>query len=109
MNRLGLVVAAQFGLFYAYDLWEAVSPFVALPAFYDAYGYGSENVPWWLLWIGVLIPPVVYAVAFSIGIRHNLVGKLLIFLVGLAVVAALSIGVVALEDVLRSRLMLGSN
>jgi hypothetical protein len=105
---LSLVVAALFGLFYAYDLWEAVSPFVALPAFYDAFGYGSENVPWWLLWIGVLIPPAVFAVAFGIGARLNVLGKFVVFLVGLAVVAAASLGIVALEDVLRPEIIVVS-
>ena len=98
---LSLVVAALFGLFYAYDLWEAVSNLVALPGFYDAAGFGSENVPWWLLWIGVVIPPVAFILAFVLGRRRNVFGKALIFLVGLAVVAGLSLGVIGLEDVLR--------
>lgn len=98
---LSLVVALAFGLFYAYDLWEGVSNLVALPAVYDFYGYGAENVPWWLLWIGVLIPAVVFAIAFVGGRRRNVFGKALVFFVGLTVVAGLSLGVAALEDVLR--------
>jgi hypothetical protein len=98
---LSLVVAAIFGLFYAYDLWEAVSNLVALPSFYDAAGYGSENVPWWVLWIGVIIPIVVFVLAFVIGRRSNVFARALIFLLGLAVVAGLSIGILALEELLR--------
>ncbi len=98
---VSIVVAFLFALFYAYDVWEAVANLVALPVFYDAYGYGAANIPWWLLWVGVLIPVVTYAVAFLAGRRHNALGHALIFAVGLAVTAALSLGVLALEEVLR--------
>jgi hypothetical protein len=96
-----LTIAAIFGLFYAYNVWQGISNLVALPAFYDAFGYGAENVPWWLLWIGVLIPIAGFLAAFAIGRKHNAGEKALIFLVGLAVVAALSIGISGLEDILR--------
>lgn len=99
---LSLVVAFLFALFYVYDLWEAVGNLVQLPIVYDAYGYGSENVPWWLLWVGVLIPLAVYVAAFIGGRRRNVAAKALIFFVGLAVVAGLSIGVLALEEILRA-------
>jgi len=98
---LSLVVAALFGLFFAYDLWEAVSNLVSLPSVYDAVGIGSENVPWWLLWSGVLIPILIYVLAFVLGRRQNVFAKALIFLLGLAVVAGLSMGVLAVEEVLR--------
>jgi len=98
---LSLVVAALFGLFFAYDLWEAVSNLVALPSVYDAVGIGSENVPWWLLWSGVIIPILIFVLAFVLGRRQNVFAKALIFLLGLAVVAGLSMGVLAAEEVLR--------
>ena len=103
---LSLVVAALFGLFFAYDLWEGVSNLIALPAFYDAFGYGTENVPWWLLWIGVAIPPIVFVIAFAVGRRQNVFGKALVFLLGLALVAGLSIGLLGLEEILRPVLVL---
>jgi hypothetical protein len=98
---LSLIVAFLFALFYVYDLWEAVGTMFALPAFYDAYGIGAEYVPWWLLWIGVLLPITVYLIAFIGGRRRNVFGKALIFLVGLAVVAGFSLGVIAFEEILR--------
>jgi len=98
---LSLIVAFLFALFYVYDLWEAVGTMFALPAFYDAYGIGAQYVPWWLLWIGVLLPVAVYVIAFIGGRRRNVFGKALIFLVGLAVVAGLSLGVIAFEEILR--------
>ena len=98
---LSLVVAFLFALFYVYDLWEAVGNLVALPAYYEALGYGAENVPWWLLWVGVILPVVVFAVAFVAGRRRNVFSKALIFLVGLSISAGLSLGVLALEEILR--------
>ena len=98
---LSLVVAFLFALFYVYDLWEAVGNLVALPAYYEALGYGAENVPWWLLWSGVILPVAVFAVAFVAGRRRNVFGKALVFLVGLSISAGLSLGVLALEEILR--------
>jgi hypothetical protein len=98
---LSLVVAAVLGLFYAYDVWEAIGNMINLPAFYDSIGVGSKHVPWWLLWIGVLIPVAVFLLAFVIGRRRNVGEKAVVFIVGLALAAGLGIGVLALEDVLR--------
>jgi hypothetical protein len=100
------VIAGVFGLFYAYDLWEAVSNLVALPQFYEVYGYGAENVPWWLMWLGVAVPVVVFVLALVIGRGRGLGSKALILLVGLAVVAALSLGIAGVEELLRPALAL---
>lgn len=94
---LSLVVAALFGLFYAYDLWEALGNLFNLPVAYGSLGI-ADRVPWWLLWAGVLVPPLVFGIAVLLGRRRNVLGRALIFLVGLAVVAALTLGMLALAD-----------
>ena len=99
---LSLAVAVLFGLLYAYDVWEAVGNLLGIPFLYTA--VGLEPVPWWVLIVGVLLPPAVYVLVFWIGRRHSVGGKALLFLLGLAVVAALSLGVIALEVVLRPSL-----
>ena len=96
---LSLVVAALFGLFYAYDLWEALGNLFNLPVAYDALGIG-DRVPYLLLWTGVLVPPVIFGIAVFVGRRRTVFGKALIFLVGLAVVACLTLAVLALGDAL---------
>lgn len=98
---LSLTVVILFGLVYVYDLWEAFGNLINLPALYDAIGLPASAIPWWLLVIGVLIPPASFALAFLIGRRQKVFGKALIFVVGLAVVASLSLGLMALEVVLR--------
>jgi len=103
---LSLVVAALFGLFYAYDLWEALGNLFNLPVAYDALGIG-DRVPWALLWTGVLVPPLLFAIAFFVGRRRNVFAKALIFLVGLAVVAALTLGILGVGDALLPAILPG--
>jgi len=96
---LGLAVAVLFGLFFAYDLWQAIENAIEVPKLYaqlEAVGLGAGEVPWLLISIGIAIPPLAYVGALLIGLRHNLVGKALIFVVALALVAALSLSVNAL-------------
>ena len=101
-----VIVAALFGLFYAYDLWEAISNLVALPGFYEYAGFGVENVPWWLLVVGVAIPVVVFVLALLASRGRSLLIAAAALLVGLTLVSALGLGVVGLEDVLRPTIVL---
>lgn len=89
-------VAALFGLLFAYYLWDAIRSLVVLPAEYESLGLGRDAAPWTLLIIGVLIPVVVYGAALVVGLRRNVFARALLFLVGLATVASLSLGVIAL-------------
>ena len=94
-----LVVIVLFGLLYAYDVWEAIGNLFLVPADYAQFMAG-DKVPWWLLWLGVALPPVVFALAVIVGRRRNVLGRALIFLVGLAVVAALTFGVYAVGSII---------
>lgn len=99
-------IVVLFGLLFAWDTWQAVSNLVALPDFYDYAGFGRENVPWWLLVTGVVIPVLVFAVALLLGRGRPLLVRVIVLVVGLAVASALGLGVVALEDVLRPTILL---
>ncbi len=101
-----VAVGVLFGLFFAWDVWEAVSNLVALPDFYDYAGFGRENVPSWLLIIGVAIPVVVFVAGLLLGRGRPLLVKVIVLLVALAVASSLGLGVVALEDVLRPTIVL---
>jgi hypothetical protein len=98
---LSLVVAGLFALFFAYDVWEAVDNLISLPRFYEASGLDPAGLPWWLLWIGVGVPVVVFVAAFIIGRHRNVGEKAVIFFVGLAVSSGLGFGVIALESLIR--------
>ena len=106
-NTIGVVaISVVFGAFFAWDVWEAVSNLVALPDFYDYAGFGRENVPWWVLIVGVVVPVVLFVAAIVLGRGRPLLVKAIVLLVALAVASALGIGVVALEDVLRPTIVL---
>lgn len=96
-----ILVAVGFGLLYGYDVWEAVSTLIELPRFYDALGFTAAAVPWWLLIAGIALPPVAFVLALIVGRRRPLGQFALVLLLGLAVVAALSLGAVSLEFFLR--------
>lgn len=103
---LTIIITGVFGLFFAWDTWQAVSNLVALPDFYDYAGLGRENVPLWLLIIGVAIPAIVFVIALVVGRGHPLSTKVIVLVVGVAVASGLGLGVVALEDVLRPTILL---
>ncbi|MHB1171454.1 MAG: hypothetical protein ACYCZY_02955 [Lacisediminihabitans sp.] len=96
---LGPTIAILFGIFYVYDLWEAISNLVQLPATYTTYGLDQARLPWAALIIGLLIPPVSYGLAFWIGLRQKAMAKALVFLAGLAAAGALTLSVEALARV----------
>lgn len=98
-----VVVGGLFGLLYGYDLWEAVSNLVAVPA--QLAGYNAfliENgltpfvVPWPILIVNLLLPPVAFVLAWRVGRRRTLLVRALLYLLGLAVVAALTLSLTAL-------------
>ena len=98
-----LALAILFGLFYAYDLFEAISNVVGVSTQINEYNIARSKVglaavptPWVVLIIDLLVPPAVYTAAFLLGRRHSLFVKTVYFLVGLTVVSAVSLSLVAL-------------
>ncbi len=95
-----MVIAGVFALLFAYDLWEAISTAIALPASYAASGFDPATIPWWLVVLYVLVPPVTFVLAILAGRRQAAAGRALVFAGALAVSAALSLGLVALQGTL---------
>jgi hypothetical protein len=102
-----VAVTALFGIVYAWDLWEAISTMLELPVFYEAYGYDVAGLPWWVLIVMVVLPIAVFALAVLLGRGRGLLARVVLLLVGLSVVAALTLGLVALETVLRPAILSG--
>jgi hypothetical protein len=103
LGWLGLAVAILFGLVYAYDLFEAISNVVGVTAQINLYNQARAVVklapvpiPWVWLVIDVLLPPVSYTLAFIIGHRKPVLLKVLVFVIGLTLVAATTLSVEAL-------------
>ncbi|MHC5795433.1 hypothetical protein ACVXZ4_04670 [Lacisediminihabitans sp. FW035] len=100
---LGIAIAILFGLFYVYDLFEAVSNVVGVTSQIDLYNQARAVVkldpvpiPWVWLVIDVLLAPVVFTLAFVIGRRKPLLLRVLLFVIGLTLVAATTLSVEAL-------------
>lgn len=89
-------VAIVLGLFYVYYLFDAIRSLVILPGQYEQLGLSRADAPWALLIIGVLVPVVVYVLAFVVGLRRNAAGKALVLLAGLGLVACLNLSIIAL-------------
>jgi hypothetical protein len=96
-------VAILFGLLFAYDLIEAITNLVGVPAelssrndFREANDLAPLVVPWGLLWANAILPVVVFVLAWWLGRRRRPGAQTVIYLVGLAVVAAYTLTFTAL-------------
>ena len=100
---LGLAVAILFGLFYVYDLFEAISNVVGVTSQINLYNEARAVVkldpvpiPWVWLVIDLLVAPVAFVFAFVLGFRKSLPPKILLLFIGLTVVSAISLTAEAL-------------
>ncbi|MBC7403525.1 MAG: hypothetical protein H7279_10205 [Microbacteriaceae bacterium] len=100
---LSLAIAILFGLFYVYDLFEAVSNVVGVTSQINLYNEARAVVkldpvpiPWGWLVIDVLLAPVVFTMAVIIGRKKAVLLRVLLFVIGLTLVAATTLSVEAL-------------
>lgn len=90
---LTVTVAIAFGMFYAYDLWEAVGNLVGLNIAAGDLDTSLSAGGWTVLIIGVLLPVVVYGIAFWLGRRRAVGVQALLYVTGLCLVAVLSLDI----------------
>ena len=97
-----IAVAIGFGLLFAYDLFEALTNLVELPAqIADANQFATENglatieVPWVILIANTALPIAAFALAWWMGRRRSIGRQVLRYLVALAVVAAVTLTLTA--------------
>lgn len=91
-----LVIAGVFALFYAYDVWAAIGNLVGLNG--QAHGLDTELSAFaWIVLIGaILIPVLVYVLAYRLGRNRAFGVQALTLLVGLALVSVLSLDITLL-------------
>jgi len=104
------VVALAFAVLYGYDLWEAITNAIELPRQFAQYenlspeqqlalvqlGYSITEPQWTLIIANMLIPPVVYLFAIVLGRSRGAFGRAVFFAAGLALVAVLSLDIIAI-------------
>lgn len=103
---LRIAVLIVFGLLYAYDLFEAIGnalgvneQIAAYNDFIADHGLTPQSVPWGILGTCMALPPIAYAIAWWVGRRRSVLMLAFLLLVGLAVVAALTLSLTALVAV----------
>ncbi|TBN56054.1 hypothetical protein EYE40_00815 [Glaciihabitans arcticus] len=83
---LTIAVIVLFGLLYAYDVWEAIGNLLQFPQVY----VDQADVPWWLLIANLALPVLLFGLALWLGWKRSFIDKVLLFFVGLSVVAVLT-------------------
>lgn len=86
---LAMVLAVVFGLFFAYDAWEALGNLLGMLSLADTLGL-SMNALGWIVLIGALVLPVaLFAVAFWAAHTRGPLQQIALYLAALAVSAAI--------------------
>jgi hypothetical protein len=89
-------ICVVFGLLYAWDIWEAVGNMVGLNIAVGALGTQLSGFGWAVLIGAILFPAVVYAIAFWLGRKRGAGALALLLLVGLALVAVVTLDIYAM-------------
>lgn len=100
-----IVIPIVFAVLFALALFGPISNLLALPAVYDAYGIG-DAVPWPLLILAIVVPPVLYLVGLLLGRGRPPFARALILTVALAASFALYFGIVTLVGAIQPPLTL---
>lgn len=95
MTRAHWGVAALISALVGWFVFDGVSSLVGLTALYEQLGVASDQVPWVILWLGVLHPVVFFVLAIVVGRRMTLTRFTLVLLVALAATATTRLSIIA--------------
>jgi hypothetical protein len=95
---LAVTIAVLFGVFYAYDVWEAVGNLVGLNIQAAALGVPLTGWGVALLVAALVVPFLAFGVALWLGRHRGPLVQVVLFLVGYALVQALTLDVSALFE-----------
>jgi hypothetical protein len=90
-----IALAVIFAALHGWFLFAAISNLVALPPLYAAQGV-AEYTPWTTLILGVVLPPVFYALGLLSGRRRALSARVVVFAASLAATAATALSLYVL-------------
>jgi len=88
---LAVTIAVLFGMLYAYDVWEAVRDLVGMTMLVGDLGVSFAGVGVGILIAALLVPLVVFGLAFWLGRRRSPLAQIVLFLAGYAFVQALTL------------------
>ena len=87
---LAIAIAVVFGVLYAYDVWEAVGNLVGLNIQAGALGVPLTGWGVTLLVAALVVPFLVFGIAFWLGRHRGPLAQVVLFLAGYALVQALT-------------------
>lgn len=80
------IIIAVFVVLFGYDVFEAIANLQQLPLVYIINGIEAAT-PYWLLWLGIATPPILFAAALWVSRGLRLVPRAGVLLVGFAMSA----------------------
>ena len=89
-------IAVLFGLFFAYDVFEAVGNLVGIVGTANGLAVPVLPLGWVVLIGGLLLPIVAFAIAYRTGRGRSLGEQAVRYLVALCVVEAVSLSILAM-------------
>lgn len=93
---LTLTIASLFALFYAYEMWEAIGNLVGLNLTAQSLDTQLSGFGWGVLIVAVLLPLLIYGIAFWLGRWRGALAQGVLFFVGLGLVAVLSFDILVM-------------
>ena len=96
-----IAITVFFGLFYAYDVWEAIGNLVGLNLQAQSLDTQLSGFGWTVLIFGVILPVLVYALAYWLGRNRAFGVQALTLTVGLCAVAAISLDIATVFSLAR--------
>jgi len=92
---IAVAIAVLFGVLYAYDLWEAIGNLVGLNIQASSLDVSLSGLGVAVLVIALVLPFLVFALAFWLGRRRGPLAQVVLFLAGYAFVQALTLDLAA--------------
>ncbi|WP_382307181.1 hypothetical protein [Herbiconiux sp. UC225_62] len=97
-GRAGWAVAVIFAFLYAYHLWGGIANLIAVVSTFSTFGVAVPGTIWALVIAYAVVPIVIYAAALVVGRRLSTFGRIVVFVVGFAVVALVSLDVLVIAS-----------
>jgi hypothetical protein len=93
---LAVTIAVIFGVLYAFDVWEAVRDLVGMSLMVGDLGVSFAGIGIGILIAALLVPLIVFGIAFWLGRRRGPLAQVVLFLAGYALVQALTLDLSAI-------------
>lgn len=91
----GWTIAVVFAFLYAYHLWGGIANLIGVLSLLNSVGSSGDALIWTLVVSYLVVPIVVYAAALLVGRTLRNGERIVVFVVGFAVVSVLSLSLAA--------------